>query len=69
MVRENMRKWIALAKDCALDPTGPFFCPECETGKIRVEEVKWPDGKNVDKYFKCDNCGKVNVLTLKIENL
>ena len=63
---EAMKRWREAANILAADPTAKVKCPECNNGYLKVKDEIIKQWNKLDRYMRCDNCGKWNVMTMDI---
>ena len=63
---KKVQAWVEAAKIFAENPKARVKCPECNVGELMVEDVIVKEYNKMDRYIKCNSCGKWNVLTRSI---
>lgn len=62
--RQQLALWLDAGKTLAQDPSARVVCPSCGLGILQVrDEIVW-NGERIERWMKCDNCGKANTLLL-----
>ena len=63
-MKKEITNWIAAAKIFSENKNATVECPECHKGILMVIDEVIDEKNKIDRYLKCNNCGKWNVITM-----
>jgi hypothetical protein len=59
--------WIEAGHLLARDPSARIACPSCGRGVLVVSDETIPDGRHVERWMRCNACGRANTILLTFE--
>lgn len=62
-------KWISVAKRISADKSARVVCPECNNGILIVTDEIILNGSHVERWMRCNTCGKANTLLMTREQV
>ena len=64
MSKEKRKLWLDAAIVLSKNSNVVSNCPECKTGILKVKDEPITSWSKIDRYIYCDNCKRVEVITM-----